>query len=200
MIDTFSKKMALAIMTACGGVLWLKIWHQYIYTRNPASFPPASTWLRDSMVVFIPVVLAVWTGSGISQSLLAHPRLDSPSTRSVMSVFILGGLASVAIVLIEGSRFFLTGIGNEFVFLSNICGKIFSRSNILLNVLQSFFPDYRAVQLHILMQDGFYLILFNLVVTILFILVMEGMLSVKSARNREVVLGNPVDGLCACLK
>lgn len=78
--------------------------------------------------------------------------------------------------------------------------KIFSRNNILLNVLQGFFPDYRAVQLHILMQDGFYLMLFNLVVTILFILVMEGMLSVKSARNREVVLGNPVDGLCACLK
>ncbi len=174
-LDTLLKKSALAILIAGGGIMWLNEWHQFAYTRSAIEFPPVSNWLRDSTIVLVPVMLAIWIGMALSQWFIDRfgGRL-SPSAQSMLAAATLGGATSLAIILMEAGKIFQTGIGTEFAFLASICRSIYPNGNLLLNILQGIFPSTQAFRFHILLQDGFNLALANLTITILVIIILEG--------------------------
>ncbi|MBI3241376.1 MAG: hypothetical protein HYZ49_03690 [Chloroflexi bacterium] len=174
-LDTLPKKSVLAVLIACGGIVWLNEWHQFAYSRSPINFPPVSNWLRDSMFVLIPVALAIWIGIALSQWLIDRfgGRM-SPSAQSMLTAAILGGATSFAIILMEAGKIFQTGIGTEFAFLASICRSLYPDGNLLLSILQGIFPSTQAFRFHILLQDGFNLALANLTITILVIIILEG--------------------------
>jgi len=174
-IDTLPKKAALAVLLAYGSVMWLNEWHQYGFSRSRLQFPPVSNWFRDSLTILIPVMLGVWIGAVLAQWLIeiSNGRM-SLSTQSILAASILAGTTSIVIILIEGSKMIRTGIGNEYVFLASICSRLYPKGNVVLNILQWIFPGQRALRLHILVQDGWNLMLVNLAVTILLMLIIEG--------------------------
>lgn len=179
-LNTLSRKSILAVFIAHGSVLWLNRWHQYGYSTSPINFPPFSSWWRDSMIVFLPVMLAVWIGVWFSQLIIDRSsQRMTPFTQSMLIAGILGGGTSIMIALMESSRVVWTGFGNEFVFLTNICGKLYPNGNLLLNTLQWILPDTRAVRFHILLQDWSNLALINLAITILAILILEGIAKIN---------------------
>ena len=110
LLNTLQKKSVLAVILAYSGVVWLKAWHQYGYSRSAIVFPFASNWLRDSMVILIPVLLAVWGGVALAQWLIDrfNGRMSS-STQSILMASILGGMTSLTIILMENNR----AIGNR---------------------------------------------------------------------------------------
>lgn len=185
-LNTLPKKSALAVLIAYGSIVWLKEWHQYVYTRSAINFPPVSSWLRDSMIVLIPVMLAVWVGVAIAQWLIERSKgRMSPSTQSILAAAILGGVTSSTIMLIENTRIFWTGIGNELAYLASICRILYPNGNLLLSILRWIFPSYQALRFHILLQDGFNLALVNLTITILLILILEGFVRVGNSHELE---------------
>ena len=112
----------LAIFIACGGVMWLNEWHQYGYSSTEINFPTVSSWLRDSMIVLPPVMLAVWLGVALAQWI--NNRFDhkwSPSTQSICLAILMGVGTSLVFMLIESNRVIWTGISNELAFLASIC-------------------------------------------------------------------------------
>lgn len=173
-LNTMPRKIALAILIAFGSVVWLNTWHQYVYTRSRVDFPPVSNRLRDTLIILIPVMLAVWIGAALTQWIInrSNGRM-SLSTQSMLTAGILGGMTSISISLMESARSIGTGIGNQFLFLASICNKIYPNGNLLLSTLKLIFPGARALRYHILIQDGFNLALVNLTIIILLILVME---------------------------
>lgn len=174
-LNTLPRKSMLAIVIAAGSVLWLNKWHQYGYSASPITFPPFSSWLRDSLIVLLPVMLAVWSGVWLAQMFIDRSsQRMTPFTQYMLIAGILGGVTSIIIALMESSRVVWTGFGNEFVFLTNICGKLYPNGNLLLNTLQWILPDTRAVRFHILLQDWSNLVLIDLAITILTILALEG--------------------------
>ena len=183
-LNTLPKKSVLAVFIAYGGVVWLNQWHQYGYSSAAITFPPVSSWMRDSAIALIPVMLAVWIGTAFAQWLVDrfHQRM-SPSTQSFLLAAILSGATSLAFMVIENSKLIWTGIGNELVFLSTICRTIYPNGNLLLSILQRAFPVYQALRFHILIQDGINLALVNLTITILLILILEGLVKAFSSRN-----------------
>lgn len=186
--NTLPKMSVLAIFIACGGVVWLNEWHQYGYSSTALTFPSVSSWLRDSMIVLIPVMLAVWLGIALAQRIIN--RFDqrmSPSTQSILTAAILGGMTSLTIILMENNRTIWTGISNELAILASICGTLYPNGNLLLNTLQGAFPSYQATRYHILLQDGFYLTLVNLAITIILIFILEGFSRVRDYGNHETV-------------
>ena len=185
-LNTLPKMSALAIFIAFGGVVWLNEWHKYGYSSIELTFPPVSSWLRDSMIVLIPVMLAVWLSIALAQRIIN--RFDqrmSPSTQSILTAAILGGVTSLTIILVENNRTIWTGISNELAILVSICGTLYPNGNLLLNTLQWAFPSYQATRYHILLQDGFYLALVNLTITIFLIFILEGFSRVGNSRNYE---------------
>lgn len=181
-LNTLPKKAALAAIIAYCGIVWLNQWHQFVYTRSAIKFPPVSNWWRDSMIVLIPVMLAVWIGIGLMQWIIDHfGRRMSPSTQSILAAAILGGFTSFSIILTETNRLFQTGIGNEFTFLASICGRIYRDGSILLGILRWMLPDAQAFRFHLLVQDGFNLALINLAITILLIIILEGFVGNKNS-------------------
>jgi len=186
-LNTLPNKSALAAIIAYAGIVWLNEWHQFVYTRSAIEFPPVSNWLRDSMIVLIPVTLAVWVGIGLIQWIIDRfGRRMSPSTQSMLAATILGGLTSLSIILIETNRIFRTGIGNEFAFLASICGSIYPNGNLLLSILQWIFPGTQAFRFHILLQDGVNLALINLAITILLILILEGFVRGRNSYDHKL--------------
>ena len=182
-LNTLPRKFAIAILIACASVIWLSKWHQYVYTRSRVDFPPVSNWMRDSMFILIPVMLAVWVGFALAQQIT--DRLSgrmSASSQSMLVAAILGGMTTIMILLVESSRSLKTGIGNEFVFLASICNKVYPNGNLLLSVLKWAVPGAKALKLHILLRDGANLVLFNLAILILVIMLMEGF-AVINTRN-----------------
>lgn len=174
-LNTLPRKSMLAIFIAAGSILWLNKWHQYGYSASPITFPPFSSWLRDSLIVLLPVMLAVWSGVWLAQLLIDRSsRRMTPFTQYMLIAGILGGATSIMIAFMESSRVVWTGFGNEFVFLTNICGKLYPNGNLLLNTLQWVFRDTQAVRLHILFQDWSNLALIDLAITILVIVALEG--------------------------
>jgi hypothetical protein len=182
-LNTLPKKIALAILIAFGSVVWLNTWHQYVYTRSQIVFPPVSNRLRDTLIILIPVMLAVWIGAALTQWIInrSSGRM-SVSTQSILAAGILGGLTSITISLMESTRGIGTGIGNEFIFLASICNRVYPKGNLLLSTLKWIFPGPRAVQYHILLQDAVNLMLFNLTIIILLIIIVEG-IGLITARN-----------------
>ena len=173
--NTLPKKLALAALIAFGGIVWLNLLHEFVYTRSAIHFPPVSNWLRDTLIVLVPVMLAVWISIGLVQWMIDRFgwRL-SVSTQSMLAATILGAVTSLSTIVIEANRVFQTGIGSEFVFLANICGRIYPNGNPVLNILRWLFPITQAFRFHILLQDGVNLALINLAITILLIIILEG--------------------------
>ena len=183
-LNTLPKKFALSTLIACCSVVWLNTWHQYGYSRSAINFPPISNWFRDSMIVLIPVMLAVWVSIALTQWLIGRSNgRMSPSTQSMLAAAILGGMTSITIMLIENYRIIGTGIGNEFVFLASICNRLYPNGNLVLSILKWMFPGTRALRFHILLQDGLYLMLFNLAITILLIILLEGFVRVRERNS-----------------
>ncbi len=179
-LNTFSRKFALAIFIAFGSVLWLNKWHQYVYTRSRVDFPPVSNWLRDSMIILLPVLLAVWIGVALTEWITnrSNGRM-SASTQSILAAAILGGMTSITISLIESTRGIGTGIGNEFIFLASICNRVYPNGNLLLSILKWAVPGSQALRLHILLRDGANLMLFNMAIAVLLIMLLEGFAYIK---------------------
>ncbi len=182
-LNTLPKKITLAILIAIGSVVWLNTWHQYVYTRSRIDFPPVSNRLRDTLIILIPVMLAVWIGVAIAQWIInrSSGRM-SPSTQSMLTAGILGGMTSITISLMEFTRGLGTGIGNQFIFLASICNRVYPNGNLLLSTLKWIFPGTRALRYHILVRDGVNLMLFNLAIVILLIILLEAFGFIK-ARN-----------------
>lgn len=173
-LNSLPKKIALAALIASCGIVWLNLWHQFVYTRSAIQFPVVSNWLRDAITVLLPVVLAVWIGIDLLQWMTNRfGRRLSLSTQSMLAAAIVGGMTSLSIVLIEANRIFSTGIGSEFSFLSNICGRIYPQGYPLLSILRGLFPNTQAFRLHIMLQDGANLALVNMAITILLILILK---------------------------
>ena len=113
-LKTLPKKIVLAALISYSGILWLNLQHEFVYTRSAIQFPPVSNWLRDAMIVLIPVMLAVWIGIGLTQWVIDRfGRRLSSSTQSMLAAAILGGVTSLSIILIEANRVFQTGIGTS---------------------------------------------------------------------------------------
>lgn len=175
-MNTWPKKAALAALLAGLSIAWLNHWHKFVYTRSAITFPPVSTWLRDALMVLLPVFLAIWLGLGLARWLIDRFASQlSPSTQSVLVAGSLGIATSISILLVESNRMFRTGIGNEFTFLASICGRLTPSSYPVLSLLRWIFPTGQAFRLHILFQDGSNLALINMAATILIILVLEAL-------------------------
>ncbi len=186
-LNTLLKKSVLAIVIAVGSVLWLNKWHQYGYSASPITFPPFSSWLRDSLIVLLPVMLAVWSGVWLAQMFIDRSsQRMTPFTQYMLIAGILGGTTSIMIAFMESSRVVWTGFGNEFVFLTNICGKLYPNGNLLLNTLQWVFRDTQAVRFHILFQDWSNLVLIDLAITILVIVALEGLAKITMQSVSEM--------------
>ncbi len=185
-LNTFPKKLALAALIAFGGIVWLNRLHEFFYSRSAIQFPPVSNWLRDALIVLVPVMLAVWIGMGLVQWMIDRfgQRL-SLSTQSILAAAILGALTSLATIVIEANRVFQTGIGSEFNFLANICGRLYPNGNPLLSILNWLLPVTQAFRFHILIQDGANLALINLGITIFLILILEGFGSRRNSFHLE---------------
>jgi hypothetical protein len=172
---TMFRQVALTIFLAFGSVFWLTKWHQYGYTSSPITFPPVSTWWRDALILLLPVTLAVWLGSLLIQRLAERSaRRFSPFEQTILAAFIISGLTTAAVLLVENSRIVWTGIGNELSFLANICGSLYPNGNLLLDFFQSAFPISQATRLHVLLQDGMNLVIFNWGISLLVVLVLGG--------------------------
>ena len=188
--NTLPKKFAVSILIACGSIVWLNKWHQYVYTRSRIDFPPVSNWVRDSILVLIPIMLAVWAGAILTQRITDRfGNWMSASTQSMVTASILGSMSTMMILLVEGSRNMATGIGYEFVFLASICNRVYPNGNTLLDILKRVFPGAQALRLHILLRDGANLALFNLAIIILVIMLHEWFLFV---RTRKFFVQEPV--------
>ena len=184
MLNTIARKFILAVLISYGSVVWLSEWHQYGYSRSPLQFPPVSSWLRDSMIVFAPVMLAVWVGTVLAQWLIGRSNgRMSASTQSILTAAILAGFTTIAVILTEGNRIILTGIGNELSFVASICNRLYPKGNLLLNFIKWLIPDVRALRIHFFVQDGINLVLVNLVVTILLIILLEGFERVRERNS-----------------
>ncbi len=179
--NTVPKKFAVSILIACSSIVWLNKWHQYVYTRSRIDFPPVSNWVRDSIFVLLPIMLAIWTGVILTQKINNRfSRWMSASTQSMMTASVLAGMSTVMILFVEGSRNIATGIGYEYVFLASICNRVYPNGNTLLDILKWVFPGAQALRLHILLRDGANLALFNLAIIILVIMLHEGFLFVRT--------------------
>jgi len=187
-LDTFPKKTALASILAYGSVVWLSQWHQFAYSAKAIQFPPFSSWLRDTIILMPPILLVIWLGTLLTQRLTERfgARI-SGSTRSILTSGLLAVSTSLVVMLIENNGRFGTGIGTELVFLASICRLLYPDGNWLLGGLQALFPAYQATRYHLLLQDGFNLMLVNLAVTTLVILALEGIGRVRFSLNRGVM-------------
>jgi len=174
-LDTFPKKSALAAILAYGSMVWLSQWHKVAYSSTAIQFPPFSNWLRDFIVLLPPMLLAVWLGTLLAQRLVDRfGEMMSGSTRSLVTAALLAFSTAVVVMLIENNGCFRTGIGTELVFLASVCRLLYPNGNWLLDGLQALLPAYQATRYHLLLQDGFNLMLVNLAVTSLVILALEG--------------------------
>jgi hypothetical protein len=188
LLKSLPSKLVLTALIAYGGIEWLKLWHRFVYTRSAIIFPPFSSWLRDLMIVLVPVLLAVWIGIGLLQWIIDHfGRRMSASWQSILTAITLGGVTSLSFVLVEANQIFRSGLGSEFSFLASICGRIYPKGNLLLLVLRWVFPVNQAFRIHILLQDGLNLALINMAITIVLILVLEGFVKVRNVYEPETL-------------
>ncbi len=188
-LDTLAKKSALAVLITYGSVAWLTVWHEFGFNFR-MTFPSNSSWARDTMIILLPVMLAVWVGIALAQWLINrfHGRM-SPSTQSMLTASILGGLTTLSIILMEANRIFRTGIGNGVAIQLSICSKIPPASNLLLKTLLWIFPNPQALRYHVFLQDGIYLALINVGITIALMLILEGFMRRESNNSYDLETG-----------
>lgn len=186
-IDTLPKKFSLAVLISFGSVVWLYTWHEYGFSRTPLLFPPFSNESRDALIILIPVMLGVWISVQLTKWIVELTgRRMSTSNQAILAALITTSLITTLVMSIEGTRTIRTGFGNEFIFISSICGRLYPNGNWLLSLLRAIFPGLLALRLHILLQDGFNLALVNLAIIILSTLLMEGIGKVSKSNLRPV--------------
>ncbi len=184
-INSLIKKSALAVLIAYGSVVWLTMWHEFGYGTR-MSFPSNSSWPRDTMIILLPVMLAVWASMGLAQWLINRSQgRMSPGSQSMLTASLLGGLTTLSIILMESSRIFRTGIGNEVAIQVSVCRKIPLDSNLLLKTLLGILPSPQALRYHVLLQDGIYLALINLGLAIVLMLILEGFVRARNSYGLE---------------
>ena len=172
-LNTTLKKSTLAVLIAFGSILWLNQWHEYAYSRGAVKFPPVSNWLRDSLIVLIPIMVAVWLGMALIEWLTKRLGERIASTgQTILTATVLGSLTSLATILIETNRVIQTGISSQFSFVASICTRLYPTGTLILNTLKSMFGG-EGLRIHIMLQDGFNLALINLALIILVIMLME---------------------------
>ena len=172
-LNTLFRKSTLAVLITFGSIIWLNKWHEYVYSHGAVKFPPVSNWLRDSLIVLIPIIIAVWLGFVLIEWFTHRfgERL-TPTGQIVLTATILGCLTSLATILIEANRAIQTGISSQFSFVASICTRLYPTGTFILNTLKSMFGG-EGLRIHILLQDGFNLALINLALTILILMIME---------------------------
>ena len=173
-INSNSRKLLLTILIAYGGVLWLNVWHQIGHSHGTIGLSPLLYWLRDSIIILLPVMLAVWTGTAITQWLSdrSNGRM-SPFAQSSLSVVLMGLLTSVAFIMIESNHSLRTGIGNDFALEVSICRTINSASYQMVETLFRSFSDFQIARIYVLLKDGISLILANMGITVLLTLTLS---------------------------
>lgn len=89
-INSTSKKFLLAFLIAYGGVLWLNVWHRIGHSYGMMGSEPMLSWLRDSVIVLLPVLLAVLIGTAAAQWLgrLSNGRMPPLAQTSLSVVFV----------------------------------------------------------------------------------------------------------------
>jgi hypothetical protein len=188
-INSIIKKSALAVLIAFCSVMWLSVWHEFGYGAR-MSFPAVSSLPRDTLIILLPVMLAVWGSTALAQWLINRSQgRMSPSTQSILTAAILGGMTSIAIILMEATRVFRTGISNEVAIQVSLCRRILLDSSFLLKTLLGIFPNPQAMRYHVLLQDGIYLALINLGISVLLIFILEGAVSAVNSRRLETARG-----------
>ena len=181
-LNTLPRKLILACLLAYGSVRWLNIWHQYGFSRSPIDFPTVSSWWRDSFALFVPILLAIWIGIAIAERFIqTSAGRISASNQSMFAAAILSIVTTLTVMTVEGSRSLATGIGNEFIILASLCGRLYPQGTLLLNALKWIFPSVLALQYHTLIQDGINLFFVNLALTILMLLLTETFTSRQTA-------------------
>ena len=185
-INTNSKKLLLALLLAYGGVLWLNVWHQIGHSYGTIGSSPVVYWLRDSVIVLLPALLAVFLGTGLSQWLgnRSNGRL-SPRAQNFLSVVFVSGLSALAFVLIESNPSLRTGIGNDFALEVSICRTINSTSFQMVDSLLRNFSDFQVARFYVMLKDGVSLFAVAMGITVLMILTlseMEKLFEAKPAR------------------
>jgi hypothetical protein len=171
-IDTILKKITLTLFAALGGVLWLNIWHQIGHSHETIGSSPVVYWLRDSLIVLLPILLAVLIGSALLQWL--GDRFSgriSPRSQTALTVAMLGVLTSTAIIMVEASRILPTGIHNDFALIVSVCRTINSSSFQFVDALFRNFSVFETARIHVILQDWSTLMLVNLAITMLSILI-----------------------------
>ena len=167
--NTLSKKIVLTVLVAFGGILWLNVWHQIGHSHEViAASSPILNWLRDSVILLLPVMLAVWIGTVIAQWIGARSNgRISILAQSSLTIALVGILTSIVLVVVEANRFLRTGIGNDFALMVSVCRTINSSSFQIVDAIFSNFSRFETARLHVILQDLSSLTLVNLVITLL---------------------------------
>lgn len=187
-LNTLPKKAILAFIIAYCSVIWLTAWHEYGFTYR-MTFPSTSSWLRDALIILLPVMLAVWMSTAVSQWLINRSRGNmSASNQSMLTAVIMGCLTTLSVILMESTRYFTTSIGNGAAIQLSLCNRIIPITNLILRTLLAIFPRTQALRIHVFLQDGFYLALINLGITVFLMMILEGLAALTTNRtyNREM--------------
>ena len=167
-INSILKKFFLTVLVAYGGILWLYVRHKLGHDHGVVGAAPVQYWLRDSIIVLLPVFLAVMIGTALVQWLVdrSNGRL-SPKAQSALSVILLGVLTSAILLVIESNRTLRIGISNDFALEVSICESINFYGIPFLGSLLRNFSDFQLARVYVLLQDGISLALINMGITIL---------------------------------
>ncbi len=183
MLNTLTRKFSIAAWIAVGSVIWLNYWHAYGYSTAPLEFPAwSSSWQRDALIVFLPVLIVVWLGIELHEKLWerAADRL-SASTLAMYAAALLSVFSTIVVILVEASRNLIsTGISVQLSFVASLCTRLYPKGNLLLNFIRWLVPDSRYLRIHFLIQDGINLMLMNLALIIILVMFMEGLAVVRS--------------------
>lgn len=175
-------KVLLSLVLAYGGVLWLGVWHHVSHEFTSPAAQPVMNWLRDSAIVLLPVMLAVFAGTTLVQGLdkLTKGRLPS-ALQNVLSVLLAGFFSAAALVWIESGTFLQTGIGRDYAFEVSICRAINSTSFQAVDAFFSSLSDFQVARLYVSLKDFSSLLVVNLGLT--------AVLSLASAELKKIVSG-----------
>jgi len=173
---TFSRKTVLAIFVAFGGVGWLDVWSRLRHAQVLSSPVSISTWLRDSLIVLPPVLLAIWLGVEFTQRLF---KPANKAGRVMLDLLILGGLTAIAILLIQNNTRLGTGIGNDFSLKVSICKTLFLKASPFFKAFLDHFSSAQISRLYVSLTDGTSLLAGNTVIIALLMAFMN--------QNTEIV-------------
>ncbi|MBI5944062.1 MAG: IPT/TIG domain-containing protein [Chloroflexi bacterium] len=167
-INTLIRKFLLTVLIAYGGVLWLYVRHKLAHDHGVIGSSPVAYWLRDSVMVLLPVFLAVWVGAWLVQRLADRSNgRTTPKRQFALSVMILGVLTTAVLLVIESSRGLRLGISNDFALEVSICQSINFYGIPLLGSLLRGLSGFDLARAYVLLQDGASLALVSMGITAL---------------------------------